>query len=353
MPKRSRNHLSKTQTLSKAWKAKKKSITAQDAASDSEDPEKAGIISEWEDEEESDEEELLSFSMRLQDAQRIAQEKEKEERAVKKISNQPKFYTGSSDHSSRHHTATRKKLADDPTVRFIDSWLVKQPNKKQKMNHEPISVFSSGEEEEEIEEVTLNGTGNNLAASSKEGICITSEQEMESEPDNDDKDVADASEDLKSSSICPKDRLAVEEMLKNLKDNSASTASDAALDALCWIDFPALHQACMALTIKSKDKKIDVVFWTRIASVLPARAANRGTTFARNVRQWIHSYLRTGKLPMHRYGRFHSSILEDEDFKEAIQFRLMEKCKEGCIRAQDVVDIVASAEMQAMLGDKY
>ncbi|KIJ42811.1 hypothetical protein M422DRAFT_170581 [Sphaerobolus stellatus SS14] len=52
---------------------------------------------------------------------------------------------------------------------------------------------------------------------------------------------------------------------------------------------------------------------------------------------------------MHRYGQFRSSILEDEDIQEAIQFKLMEHSKSGYICAEDVVEIFNSPELQELL----
>ncbi|KAH9924455.1 uncharacterized protein B0H18DRAFT_1211886 [Fomitopsis serialis] len=83
---------------------------------------------------------------------------------------------------------------------------------------------------------------------------------------------------------------------------------------------------------------------------LARRPAGHGINHARNIRTWIHQYLRDGSLPLHRYGRFHSSILEDEDFAHELQLYLMEISKaEKYIRAEDVVDYVAKPEVQEKL----
>jgi len=174
--------------------------------------------------------------------------------------------------------------------------------------------------------------------------------------------------------VTPTDCLAVEEMLKNLRDSSAPTKADAALGTLCWQDFPALLKAQTTLNHQLKDKNLDTVLRTRLvgmlgtlnlylendwkftwqkASVLAARSNNCGTSFAQSLRQWIHSYLWSGKLPLHNYGHFRSSVHEDEDFREAIQCQPMEKTKDGYISTQDVMEIVASPEMVEMLGDKH
>ena len=59
-----------------------------------------------------------------------------------------------------------------------------------------------------------------------------------------------------------------------------------------------------------------------------------------------------GKLPLHRYGRFQSCILEDEDFAQDIQLHLLEISKGGYFQAQDVVDYIDRPEVQERLGKK-
>ena len=56
------------------------------------------------------------------------------------------------------------------------------------------------------------------------------------------------------------------------------------------------------------------------------------------------------KLPLHRHGQHQSSILDDEDFSQNIQLHLMEIAKNGYIHAEDVVDYVASPQIQVKLG---
>ncbi|KAF8585443.1 hypothetical protein K439DRAFT_1343453 [Ramaria rubella] len=96
----------------------------------------------------------------------------------------------------------------------------------------------------------------------------------------------------------------------------------------------------------------DLSFSWREASVLAARAAGRAASFVCNIRHWLLAYLRIGRFPLHRYGRFHWSVLEDEDIRQIIQLRLMEKSKEGYIRSQDIVDIINEPEMQEKLGGR-
>lgn len=90
----------------------------------------------------------------------------------------------------------------------------------------------------------------------------------------------------------------------------------------------------------------------RESSLLAAKALGHGVRHAQNLRKWIKVYLPSEKLPMHRYGKYCSSILEDEDFQRDIQLHLTEIAKKGYIQAQDIVDYVATPEVQERLGTK-
>ena len=85
------------------------------------------------------------------------------------------------------------------------------------------------------------------------------------------------------------------------------------------------------------------------ASLVVSKSQGQGVNHARNLRTWIHQFLSQGKLPFHQYGQSQSSILEDEDFSQAIQLHLQTITKDGYIQAQDIVDFVSQPEMQAKL----
>ena len=165
----------------------------------------------------------------------------------------------------------------------------------------------------------------------------------------------------------------IQGLLQNLRDESQPNATDRALGHLNWRDFPALRQAQSSLTVTSKEKTLDVLFRSRLtamvgtlnlyldpelsfswrkASLLAARASGKGDRQARTVRSWIHWFLASGELPVHQYGQRTSSVLEDEDVSQAIQLHMQSIAKEGYIRAQDVVDYVATPMMQQRLGGK-
>jgi hypothetical protein len=88
-------------------------------------------------------------------------------------------------------------------------------------------------------------------------------------------------------------------------------------------------------------------------SLLAAKAAGHGVHHTRTICTWIHQFLSHGKLPLHRYGCYHSSILQDEDFKQSIQLHLQGIAKDGYVCAQDIVDCVTMPEMQEQLGTRW
>jgi hypothetical protein len=159
----------------------------------------------------------------------------------------------------------------------------------------------------------------------------------------------------------------------SLPDTVPEDQTDSLLNALSYQDFPELRRARAKLTVKSKDKLLDVFFRSRItgmlgtlnlyldpelsyswreSSLLAAKAAGHGMNHARNLRTWILRFLNSGKLPLHRYGTLHSSILDDEDIAQGIQLHLLEVGKTGYIRAQDIVDYIAKPEVQEQLAGK-
>ena len=139
-----------------------------------------------------------------------------------------------------------------------------------------------------------------------------------------------------------------------------------------WRDLVALSRARKELTREVKNKRIDVIVCARItsmvaslnlyldpnlrygwreASTLAAKTSGHGQSRARRIRRWIHQYLINHKLPLHRYGRIHSSTLKDEDFTNGLQLHLLEIThKDKYIRAQDIVDYVALDKVQQCLG---
>ncbi len=86
--------------------------------------------------------------------------------------------------------------------------------------------------------------------------------------------------------------------------------------------------------------------WKRASEVV-AKMQGSGTNRARRIREWAMGFLRWGDLPLHQLKQKRGTIIDDEDVAEEIKTRMTEKTRGGFLKAQDVMDIVASPEMQA------
>jgi hypothetical protein len=132
-------------------------------------------------------------------------------------------------------------------------------------------------------------------------------------------------------------------------------------------DTEKVRQAKAALTVKSRDKKLDVFLRSRIiamlgtlnlwmdpqvlctwkeASVIVTRAQGSGAAnHARNIRKWTLTFLHMGQLPLHQL-RTLSSVLFHEDISQELQLHVTEAAKNIAFSAEDLVKIVASDGIQ-------
>jgi hypothetical protein len=62
--------------------------------------------------------------------------------------------------------------------------------------------------------------------------------------------------------------------------------------------------------------------------------------------------VQTKALPLHRLGQAWWTVLCDEDVAGEIKMKMVEKSKKGFLKAEDVVDLVASPEMQKIFSEK-
>ena len=76
------------------------------------------------------------------------------------------------------------------------------------------------------------------------------------------------------------------------------------------------------------------------------------TNHARRIREWVIDFLRWRDLPIPRLNQKRRTVLDDEDIAEEMKGRMMEKAARGFLKAEDVVDIVASPEMQTIFARK-
>ena len=144
-----------------------------------------------------------------------------------------------------------------------------------------------------------------------------------------------------------------------------SEAADKPLEG--WKDREALAKALPKLVEKARDLRLDLVLRARLtgmigvlnlyldsklksswadASVIVAKIEGRGVNRARNLREWILSFVRSGELPVRHLGQSRWNILDDEDLSQSLQTLLLSHTKGRYITASDVVELVSGPVMQ-------
>ena len=315
---------------------------------------------------------LKQFSKILTEAQRIAVEAEDERL---KENNRAKIYLKNSARTKRRHKQIAKDLEKQGYLP-IKTWFTKAKSPEVEVPSQ-LEVTSNNQDAD-VEMVGVDGEAREgqesiLSAGESDAVStifkITlvslikyyqSIEEIEIVPNIEMDPTSEAREKVK-------------ELLQELRegrkpmDDTPPTRSDILLDQLNYKDLPKLRRACAALTVKSKDKKIDILFRGRLtgmvgtlnlyldsqlsytwreASLIASKSQGHGVNHARNLRMWIHQFLGSGKLPFHRCGRLR---VDDEDFAHAIQIHLSGIAKNNYIRAQDIVDFMETPEMQERL----
>ncbi|KAF7304187.1 hypothetical protein MIND_00650800 [Mycena indigotica] len=86
------------------------------------------------------------------------------------------------------------------------------------------------------------------------------------------------------------------------------------------------------------------------SSMMISKTQGHGSHFARKIRDWIHVYLAKRELPKHNIGEYSSSLIDNESFCLKVKLQVQTiAAKEGYFRADDIVDYVASDEVQREL----
>jgi len=125
-------------------------------------------------------------------------------------------------------------------------------------------------------------------------------------------------------------------LLEELRHEILLEAPHAAVDNVMDVlrDHPVLCTAQDQLALMGKDKKVDVLFWTcvismvgvlnlfldpeitltwRQALLVSSKAQGHGINHARCIREWILRYILHDELPLHHLGHTWWTALEDED----------------------------------------
>src|ERR1700679_2978286 len=84
----------------------------------------------------------------------------------------------------------------------------------------------------------------------------------------------------------------------------------------------------------------------RKTSVLMSKAQGHRDTHAQHIYEWTLNFLQIRALLLHCLGQAWSTVLCDEDIVGEIKMWMIEKSKEGFVKAENLMDLVASPEMQ-------
>ena len=314
---------------------------------------------------------LEHFASTLQQAHDLAAASEREQEKGRK---RPKTYVGNSIRTKERCRQRGRELAAKG-FHSVKAWLLQMPGSS--TSRETTACGTPEPDRSDLREESEESASEDEIRPIRKIIAAVPETDSESESGT---IVGSHAPDRETLEPKEKERLrcqdVVAQMLKDLRDGktphdrSEETLTDRALNQLNYKNFPALRRARAKLTLKSKDKKIDVVLRARItamvgtlnlyldpevsyswrkASLVVSKSQGHGVYHARTIRQWIYRFINHGKLPLHRYKGTHSSILEDEDIAMEIQLKLAERAKNSFIKALDVVEIVAGAEIQERL----
>jgi hypothetical protein len=149
----------------------------------------------------------------------------------------------------------------------------------------------------------------------------------------------------------------------------SQTGSDPILQILG--DQSKLQEASVQLIKEAKRGGLDVIVRARVAAMIgllniytdddlkyswrksseiAAKAQGRGTNHARHIHKWAMGFLRWKDLPLHHLNWKRLTVLDDEDLAEEIKARMVEKGTS--LKAKDLVEIVASPELQAIFTRK-
>ncbi|KAJ7616260.1 hypothetical protein B0H17DRAFT_1220279 [Mycena rosella] len=258
----------------------------------------------------ADEDGLATFAQFLSDAQ---EEARSAERQREKGSKRPKHYTKNSGKSKYRH---RKRAEDLASKGYKSVFEFMEVMKKRRVDTAAQAVETAG-----VNDSMDEPSGS--SADESEG----SENEVGSPKVDAQPSLPDCMDPVNIAHV------RLRELLEGLEDPSPESGADRALNQLNYTHFPSLRHALASLTIKSKDKKLDVFFRARItamvgalnlyldselsytwreASMIVSKSQGHGSYRARSIRSWIHAFLTSKKLPLHRYGQYHSSILHDD-----------------------------------------
>ena len=224
----------------------------------------------------------------------------------------------------------------------------------------------------------MESEGNLPRASHTARLHLVRRMRMESEEssgDDQSKDEGHGRQPMRTDETEDEDLHTTRKLLGNLRREAVLTHQDSQriLDPTAQLlsDRSKLQEARTQLMKEEKRGDLDVIVRARIAAMISllsiytqsnmgyswrkaseivATTQGRGKHRARRICKWVMDFLKWRDLPIHEMNRKRGTIIDDEDIAEEIQSRLM--AKGSSLKAEDVVDIVASPEMQAIFTRK-
>jgi hypothetical protein len=91
--------------------------------------------------------------------------------------------------------------------------------------------------------------------------------------------------------------------------------------------------------------------WIKASEVI-AKAQGREINHVQHIREWAIQFLKSRDLPLHQLNWKRPTILDDEDIAEEIKSRMAKRVNAGFLKAEDVIKIVASPEVQSIFAWK-
>lgn len=91
--------------------------------------------------------------------------------------------------------------------------------------------------------------------------------------------------------------------------------------------------------------------WKKTSMVV-SKTQGHGDAHARCICKWTLQFLQTKVLPHHYLSQAQWTVLHNEDIASEIKLKMVEKSKKGFMKAEDIVDLVESQEMQKTFSEK-
>ncbi|KAJ7037079.1 hypothetical protein C8F04DRAFT_1180803 [Mycena alexandri] len=300
----------------------------------------------------TEESELKKFATFLSDAQEAARVQERAQQTKR-----PKRYRGDSTKTKYRRRKLGKEMEAQGFLNVFEYMKKKKPPKEPEVVVQPAGGDNSSDPAGENEKLymsylqELEEDEQEVQDTEEHSTQELSDDEPDDEPEVQNSDGEGNAQAQPADAMDPVNlaHVRLRELLEAIEDPSPETGADRVLNQLNYTHFAALRPMVGTLNLYLDS---ELSYTWREASMIVAKSQGHGSYRARSIRSWIHAFLIAKKLPLHRYGQYHSSILNDEDFADAIKLHLQSVTqKDGHFKAQDLVDFVASQEMQELLDE--